>query len=1059
MDGERSRRITFLYLEALALPTEERVAFLGSVCGNDSALRRELESLLDGGTPAHERLTTSATVTSAEAGASAESVSTVAPGHVLGSYRIERLLGRGGMATVYLAHDLKHRRTVALKVLESRVAAAVGTVRFLREIEIAARLVHPHILPLFDSGAAGDQLFYVMPHVEGGSLRARLRHDAPLPLDEALRLAREVAAALGHAHGQGFIHRDIKPENILLSDGMALVADFGIARVMSASGAEKVTGTGAALGTPLYMSPEQALDTGNVGPPADLYSLACVLYEMVTGEPPFTGSNVMAVLARHISDAVPPLNAKRPGIPDGIERVIEKALAKAPEDRYATAAQFAEALIAGAMGTPLPAPSTSTHAAIPHNLPPQRTSFVGREKELHECARLVQETRLLTLTGIGGCGKTRLALKIAETLLASYPDGVWFVDLAPLSQRSGVVDALALALAVRGEPGRDLTETLCRHVRGKRVLLVLDNCEHVLDPARELVDALLGAGTELRILVTSREGLGIDGERAVPVRSLPVPGPESAGDLQAVEASAAVRLFVDRARIVDPDFALTMENAAGVADICRRLDGIPLAIELAAPRVKVLSVEEIRAKLDDRFRLLTGGKRALPRHQTLWSVFEWSYDHLTSDEQRLFRLLSVFADGWTMAAATAVSSEAEDEFEILELLTRLVDKSLVVVERVAPERVRYRLLETSRQFAQQKLHDAGEGEAERRRHLEYFARWAEAREPLAVGPRRGEWLVDMEREHQNIHAALEWSDAATGGAEPALRLVAAVWRYWPTRGLSALGRERLTQALGRPGAAEPTAARARALSGAGRLAQRQGALAEARVLLEESLSLCNRFGDRTGMARALNNLGLVCSQQGDRDGARARFEESLALARQSGDQRGASMCLNNLAEQARERGDLKSARPLYEDALAEARAGGDPGNIALCLQNLAILLLQDGNPEGAGVFNLEALRIVRDLGLRALGVGVIEVAGGLALASGDLTHGIRLGAASLSLFQAMGITRDPMNARMQAHYMASVRSVLSTTAFEQARIDGANLSYEAALEEAEAWLEQRCAPP
>ena len=1038
MDGERRRQITLLYLEALSLTTEERPAFLGSACGSDAGLRHALESLLAG-----------EALTSAE-GASPDA----ARGQVLGNYRIERLLGRGGMASVYLAHDLKHRRTVAIKILRPQIAAAVGTARFLREIEIAAHLVHPHILPLFDSGAIGDQLFYVMPHVEGGSLRARLQH-APVPLDEALRLAREVASALGHAHRQGFIHRDIKPENILLSDGMASVADFGIARVVSANGVETLTGTGTALGTPLYMSPEQALDTGNVGAPADLYSLACVLYEMLAGEPPFTGPNVMTVLSQHFIGAVPPLRAKRPDIPVAIERVIERALAKAPEDRYATAAQFAEALIAGSMGTPIPPASLSTHAATPHNLPPQRTSFVGREKELDECARLLQETRLLTLTGIGGGGKTRLALKLAEHLLASYPEGVWFVDLAPLSHASGVVDALALALGVRGQPGRDLTETLCRHVGRKRMLLVLDNCEHLLESTTALVDALLGAVNELRIVITSREGLGIDGERPIAVRSLPVPGLELAGDLQAVGASAAVRLFVDRARIVDPNFALTTENAPVVAEICRRLDGIPLAIELAAPRVRVLSVDEIRSKLDDRFRLLTGGKKALPRHQTLWSVFEWSYDHLTLEERRLFRLLSVFAGGWTLAAATAVSSEAGDEFETLELLTHLVDKSLVVVERVAPERVRYRLLETSRQFAQQKLNDAGEGEIERRRHLEYFAGWAEAREPLAVGPQRGEWLVDMEREHQNVLAALEWSDAAIDGVQPALRLVAAVWRYWPTRGLSALGRDRLTQALGRAGAEAPTAARARALSGAGRLAQRRGALVEARALLEESLSLYSRFGDRTGMARALNNVGLVCSQQGDHDGARARFEESLALARETGDRRGASMCLNNLAEQCRERGDLKSARPLYEDALAEARLGGDPGNIALCLQNLAILLLQDGDAEGSRGFNLEALRIVRDLGLRALGVGVIEVAGGLALASGDLAHGARLGAASLSLFQAMGITRDPMNARMQARFMASVRSVLSTSAFEQARIEGAALSYEAALDEAEAWLEHR----
>jgi non-specific serine/threonine protein kinase len=960
------------------------------------------------------------------------------------------------MATVFLAQDLKHRRTVAIKVLKAEIGVAIGAERFLREIEITAQLVHPHILPLFDSGAIDDRLYYVMPYVEGGSLRARLQRETPLPLDEALRLARDVASALGHAHRQGFIHRDIKPANILLSDGMALVADFGIARVIT--GAQTLSGAGGVLGTPLYMSPEQALGTGDVGVPADIYSLGCVLYEMLAGEPPFTGRSPISVLSQHVAQAVPPLRRMRPEIPEGIERAIEKALAKAPDERYATAAQFVEALTAGTMGTPIPVSSTSQDIDIPHNLPPQRTSFVGREKELTECAELLREARLLTLTGIGGCGKTRLALKLAEHLLARYPDGVWFVDLAPLSDARGVADALALALTVRGELGTGLTETLCRHMRGKRALLVLDNCEHLLESSTELVDALLGAADELRILITSREGLGIDGERPFAVRSLPVPAPESAGDLQAVEASAAVRLFVDRARIVDPRFTLTQRNAAAVADICRRLDGIPLAIELAAARVKVLSVEEILSKLDDRFRLLTGGKKALPRHQTLRSVFEWSYDHLTAQEQRLFRLLSVFAGGWTLAAVTAVFSNAADEFEVLELLTHLVDKSLVMVERVAAERVRYRLLETSRQFAQQKLNDAGEGEAERRRHMEYFVGWAEAREALAVGPQRGQWLQDMEWEQQNVLAALEWCDGATGGAEQALRLVAAVWRYWPTRGLSALGRERLTQALRRQGAEATTPARAKALSGAGRLALREGALAEARVFLEESLSLCRRFGDRTGMARALNNLGLASGQEGDQGRARARFEESLALAREAGDRRGASMCLNNLAELSREHGDFKAARLLYEEALAEARGGGDPGNVALCLNNLTLQLLQDGDLDGARARNLEAHRIVVDVGLRALGAGAIEVAAAVAVASGDLARGIRLATASQALFQTMGIKRAPVNERMRAQILASVRKLLSEETYAHAVAEGTGLSYEAALDDARAWLQARATP-
>ena len=290
MDAERRQRIPDLFHQALARPTEERPAFLASACGSDDALSRELESLLSGGTT-RDDLTQS----------SAESLTTDArPGATLGSYRLERILGRGGMATVFLAQDLKHRRRVAVKVLKAEVAAAIGIVRFLREIEIAAQLVHPHILPVFDSGAAGDQLYYVMPHVEGGSLRARLRREAPLPLEEALRLAQEVARALGHAHRQGFVHRDIKPENILLSDGMALVADFGIARVLNASDQEPLTGHGMMVGTPRYMSPEQVLDTGEVGPPADLYSLACVLYEMLAGEPPFTGTDAISVLSQHL---------------------------------------------------------------------------------------------------------------------------------------------------------------------------------------------------------------------------------------------------------------------------------------------------------------------------------------------------------------------------------------------------------------------------------------------------------------------------------------------------------------------------------------------------------------------------------------------------------------------------------------------------------------------------------------------------------------------------------------------------------------------------------------
>ena len=494
-------------------------------------------------------------------------------GTILGSYRIERLLGRGGMATVFLAQDLKHRRTVAIKILKTEIAAAVGHLRFLREIEIAAQLVHPHILPLFDSGAAGDQLYYVMPHVEGGSLRARLQRETPLPLDEALRLAREIASALGHAHRQGFIHRDIKPENILLSDGMALVADFGIARLMSASGAETLTGSGAVMGTPLYMSPEQALGTASVGAPADLYSLACVLYEMLAGQPPFTGPGrhggalatrgpIGAATQREATgDSGWHRASDREGPGEGPGRPLsDRGAVRRSVDRRRD----------GNADSTVPCQPRDRHspqpAAAAHQLCRARER-AGRVRETlaGDAAPDLDRDRRLRKNPPGVEARGSRCSRAIQTGCGSWtwrpsPTGVEW-------QRQS-----ALALAVRGERANGLTETLCRHVRGKRVLLVLDNCEHLLESSRELVDALLGAGDELRILITSREGLGIDGRTSRSPRCRSAPG---------LRQRRAV-LFVDRARIVDPRFALTRSNASAVADVCRRLDGIPLAIELAA---------------------------------------------------------------------------------------------------------------------------------------------------------------------------------------------------------------------------------------------------------------------------------------------------------------------------------------------------------------------------------------------------------------------------------------------------------------------------------------------
>ncbi len=702
-------------------------------------------------------------------------------------YQIERELGRGGMATVYLADDLKHGRKVAIKVMLPETAAAIGHDRFLREIEIAARLTHPHILPLHDSGAADGQLYYVMPYIEGESLRARIDREKQLPLEDALRLTREIASALGHAHRHGLIHRDIKPGNVLLADGMALVADFGLARALSATGAEGLTPVGYVVGTPAYMAPEQLLGSSDVDGRADLYALGCLVYEMLVGQPPFTGS-VQRLAHQHVHAEPRPVSDVRPGVPAAVVAAISKALAKTPADRYATAARFAEALAVATTAGPTPTPDPEG-GAVPNNLPRQRTRFIGRERELAECARLLGDARLLTLTGIGGCGKTRLALKLAEHLLATFPDGVWFVDLAPLLEAERVTLTMATALGLREEPGMPLINRLAAHLATRRTLIVLDNCEHVLAAAAELAEAVLAASANLKLVVTGREGLGITGEQSLALRSLSMPA-TSATDLHAIEATEAVRLFLDRARLVEPGFSLEAATAPLIAEICRRLDGIPLAIELAAARVKMLSVEEIRARLDDRFRLLTGGsKSALSRHQTLRAAIGWSFDHLSHEEQRLLCRLSVFAGGWTLDGAARVAGEDTDEFEVLDLLTRLGDKSLVMPERIEGGSTRYGMLETVRQYAQEQLNQSGETDETRMRHLAFYLALAEEASLKLHTPEQGAWLSRLDRERENLLSALAWCDRAQGEAESGLRLVTAIQAYWVHLGLPRFRRQ------------------------------------------------------------------------------------------------------------------------------------------------------------------------------------------------------------------------------------------------------------------------------
>ncbi len=523
---------------------------------------------------------------------------------------------------------------------------------------------------------------------------------------------------------------------------------------------------------------------------------------------------------------------------------------------------------------------------------------------------------------------------------------------------------VATVLGLKEEPGKPIAQTLTEHLKDKRLLMLLDNCEHLLDVSAGLADALLRQCSGVQVLASSREALGIGGEQAYRVPSLSLPDPKQAHTSISVAQFEAVQLFTDRALLARADFQVTNQNAFALASICYRLDGIPLAIELAAARVRSLSIEEIDGKLDQRFRLLTGGSRtALPRQQTLRSLIDWSYDLLNDPAKLLLQRLSVFAGGWTLEAAEQIcAGDGMEESEIFDLLTSLCDKSLAVAGQNDGDS-RFRLAETVRQYARERLVESGGGEAVRERHRNHFLALAEEAEPKLMGAEQAEWLERLEVEHENLRAGLDWSLVAAESAG-GLRLCGALWRFWWTRGHLSEGREWCLRILGKAGGEERTRERAKVLNAAGAMAYYQGDYPCARAQSEESLAIRRQLGDRRGMAFALNILGNVAVDQGDFASAQTLFEESLAIDRELGDQRGIAAMLSNLGSVAQNKGDHQAAGTLYKESLAIIRELGDRGGISIVLICLGLAACGEKDYPAARMRLEESLAIGRELGDR-----------------------------------------------------------------------------------------------
>ena len=678
------------------------------------------------------------------------------------------------------------------------------------------------------------------------------------------------------------------------------------------------------------------------------------------------------------------------------------------------------------------------------------SSFVGREREVAEVKQLLlgDKNRLVTLTGPGGCGKTRLALAIAVGVVDSFKDGgVWWVELASLSDPTLVPQAVASTLNVREPPGRSLLEGLVEHLEARKTLLVLDNCEHLVESCAAIANTLLRACPNLKILATSREALSVAGERAWIVPSLSLPDPKPPLAFEGLARYEAVRLFVERAKAIDSTFKLTEKNAPSVARLCRKLDGIPLAVEFAAARVKVLSAEQISERLEDPLKLLTAGSRtADPRHRTLRATLRWSYKLLSEPERVLFGRLSVFAGGCTLEAAEAVGAGSGIErAEVLDLLSGLVDKSMVVTG-ASPgtgDAPRYRMLEPVLQYGLERLEESGEAERVRDRHARYYLALAEEAAPELKGARQTMWLEQLETERGNLRGALSWA-LERGEAELGLRLGGALGEFWSLRGHLSEGQRSLEAVLGGRGA--PASARAKALARLGRITWGQGDYEQSIALQEEGLALYRKLGDQEGVAASLRTLGMAEMHREELGRARTLLEEAMTLERASGDTAGFARSISMLGLVAVVRHDHERAATLCEESLALARNAGDDYAVGFSLVVGALACSGRGDYRRAETLCEEGLELAWRLKMMHLTVVHLHASASLAGLQGQAVRSARLWGAAEALREAVGLHLSPLERSHYAPHIAAARARLDEGWWEAAWAQGRTMTPEQSVE-------------
>ncbi|MFE3281130.1 protein kinase [Nocardia sp. NPDC059239] len=980
-------------------------------------------------------------------------------------------IGRGGFGVVYRCNQPVLDRMVAVKVLTCRLDE--NRERFYREQRAMGRLTgHPNIVGVLEVGETeSGRPYLVMPYHSHGSLEARIRDEGPLSVEDILRLGVKMAGALETAHAAEVLHRDVKPGNILLSDyGEPALTDFGIAHL--AGGFR--TATGVVTGSPAFTAPE-VLGGDTPSRASDVYGLGATLFCALTGHAAFerrSGEQVVAQFLRITTQPVPDL--REHGMPDDVCAVIEAAMSREAQDRP-TAAAFGEQLqrvqrahdfavdqmaLRAEPGSERVTPATAAPPArtgVPGrggiklregtgNLPRELTSFVDRRAQVSEVKNLLSGSCLVTLTGIGGVGKSRLALRGAHKLRRDFAGGVWLVELAELRDPSLVVDVVAAVFGVRSQVGRSMLEALVEFLSPREVLLVLDNCEQVIEAVANLTESLLRSCPQLRILATSREAIGVGGESVLAVPPLRFPDPKTGPSARAAAGYDAVALFAERAAAAVPGFHLDEDNRATVSGICARLDGLPLAIELAAARLRTMSTEQILARLTDRFALLTRGSRGAPtRQQTLGWCIGWSYDLCTPAEQRLWGRLSVFAGSFELDAAEDVCGSDLTEPELLDALSALVDKSILIREE-AEHAVRFRFLETVQEYGIQKLTEAGEYTELRRRHRDWYERLTLKAEADWVSPRQLEWIARIERELPNLRKALEFSisERDTDG----LRTAAALHTFWAASGRYSEGLHWCNRALAStPDAPAPD--RAKALNMSSVFAVSLGDFQAAAGCLAEFGAFAEHTTDPTIGARFAYAQGYTALCRGDLTLANTRLNDAVAAFSAPAEVSFRLRSLAGLGWTYVLQGDMSEAIACLEQVLTASDSHGETYYRLLALRPMAFALWRQGERERAVQLLEESLRLVARWGLDPLIAAIgLEILAWIAAEGHDARRAAVLLGAAHGLGSATGSSSTVYSGVLAHHEECERRSrdVLGKRGFESAYQEGAAMRLETAID-------------